>query len=439
MRTKILHQDYVTAVSAGLRLLIVVLSLFSLTLVIQAQPAAIESRADQQQQEMRKAIALIQNHDYELARTYLDAVLISPFISNTQRSRGYYFRGFSYFSQRMFVSAAQDYARSLEFDPANKSTLSAVAHLYSQGLGTKKDPTIAFEYYLKAARAGHQFSQYQVGRAYLEGYGVTPELKKARYWLGTSAGIDTDESYAPAIVLLAATWREEPEPDIARAAALYKKAAKLGSTDALVGLAYMHLNGEFNEDEETGAATGNLELAADYFRQAAGAGSAAGQAGLGYLYETGKGLAPNSREASVWYGRAARAGNSFAQQRLGELRLKNPTLENSRTALDWFQKASLQGVLSAQNALAWLLATSKYPELRNGDQAVELARTIVGQNARPNYLDTLAAAQAETGDFDAAIATQTRAIEALDESQTGAADKYRERLSAYINRDPWRE
>ena len=83
----------------------------------------------------------------------------------------------------------------------------------------------------------------------LEGFGITPDLKKARYWLNTGASIDTDKTYTPALVQLAATYRLEPEPDIFRAEALYNSAASLGSTDALVGLAYMHLNGEFSADE----------------------------------------------------------------------------------------------------------------------------------------------------------------------------------------------
>ena len=423
-------------------LLAVLLLQFGLTFgplnLVYAQTAVFEKQASKQQSNMRKAIQLIQLHDYALARSYLDAVLISPFISNTQRSRGYYFRGFSYFSQNLFVSAAQDYARSLEFDPGNKSTLSAVAHLYSQGLGTKKDLALAFEYFLKAARAGHQFSQYSVGLAYLAGQGVVANRKKARYWFESSTSGNNGErdSYAPAYVQLAATYRSEPEPDVNMAENLYQKAVALGSADALVGLAYMHLNGEFNE---AGNENPNLDLAADYFRQAAGAGSSAGQAGLGYLYQTGQGLKHSEQQAVKWYTRAAKAGNDFAQLRLGEIILKNPSLENSRMALVWFEKAARQGMLNARNSVAWLLATSKHEELRNGKQAIEIAKIVVVGNSNPSYLDTLAAALAENGDFDSAISAQEQAIEKLANPEELTSLKYKERLSAYKNGQPWRE
>jgi len=387
---------------------------------------------------MRKAIQLIQTHEYTLARNYLDAVLISPFISNVQRSRGYYFRGFSYFSQNLFVSAAQDYARSLDFDPGNKSTLSAVAHFYSQGLGTKKDSALAFDFFLKAARAGHQVSQYRVGRAYLEGLGVEANRKKARYWFETSANptSPSDKEYPPAIVQLAAIYRSETEPDVYKAENLYQQAVALGSTDALVGLAYMHLNGEFSAVTTEAP---NLDLAADYFRQAAGAGSPAGQAGLGYMYQTGRGLNMSTQEAAKWYKRAAKAGNGFAQLRLGEISLGNRSFKNSQVALSWFQKAASQGILNARNSLAWLLATSKHAALRNGNQATEIARGVVAESITPSYLDTLAAALAEKGDFDAAIAMQKRAIENLEKPDGTSGDKFRERLAAYQKQKPWRD
>ena len=334
----------------------------------------------------------------------------------------------------MYVSAAQDYARSLEFNPGNESTLAATAHLYSSGLGVKKDLVTAFKLSLKAARADHQLSQYRTGRAYLEGRGTKVDLKKARYWLKTSAG----DSYAPALVQLAASYRSaiSPEPDAHLAESIYQQALALGSTDALVGLAYMHLNSELinSEDEKP-----DLALAADYFRRAAGAGSAAGQAGLGYMYQSGKGMKKDSELANHWFDRAAKAGNTFAQIQLAEFSLRTPSLKNSKIALAWFTQAARQGALGAQNSLAWLLATSKYAELRNGKQAVAIARNVVAANKRANFLDTLAAALAEAGDFKQAEVIQLKAIAALNNSERSASANFDKRLLAYQNETAWRE
>jgi Flp pilus assembly protein TadD len=66
-----------------------------------------------------------------------------------------------------------------------------------------------------------------------------------------------------------------------------------------------------------------------------------------------------------------------------------------------------------QNNLAWLLATCADASLRNGDQAVELARQANEPSAGtdPVILDTLAAALAEAGRFDDAARTAEKALE----------------------------
>jgi tetratricopeptide (TPR) repeat protein len=67
---------------------------------------------------------------------------------------------------------------------------------------------------------------------------------------------------------------------------------------------------------------------------------------------------------------------------------------------------------SALNNLAWLKATCSDPSIRNGAEAVRLAERacqLTGYS-KPIFIGTLAAAQAETGDFTAAIATAERAV-----------------------------
>jgi len=67
----------------------------------------------------------------------------------------------------------------------------------------------------------------------------------------------------------------------------------------------------------------------------------------------------------------------------------------------------------AQNNLAWLLATCPQASLRNGAQAVALARQAneLTGGGNPIILHTLAAALAETGQFDDAKRTAQKAVE----------------------------
>jgi tetratricopeptide (TPR) repeat protein len=75
---------------------------------------------------------------------------------------------------------------------------------------------------------------------------------------------------------------------------------------------------------------------------------------------------------------------------------------------------------------AWILATYADPEsrdgnVRDGKKAVELAELALRESGgkQPEYWDTLAAAQAESGDFTAAVETEEKA---LDQARSMRAD-----------------
>ena len=84
----------------------------------------------------------------------------------------------------------------------------------------------------------------------------------------------------------------------------------------------------------------------------------------------------------------------------------------------------------ALNNLAWLLATCPDETLRDGKRAVEFAQGAGKLAAwkESYYYGTLAAAYAETGEFDKAVESQRKAIELADDSDK--AD-LRERLALY--------
>jgi Tfp pilus assembly protein PilF len=94
------------------------------------------------------------------------------------------------------------------------------------------------------------------------------------------------------------------------------------------------------------------------------------------------------------------------------------------------------------NALAWVWATCPQDDLRNGPDAVRLAeavnRKLAGRSAQ--VLDTLAAAYAEAGQFDQAVATAARALQAAQ--TTGPKSLVKEvqhRLRLYREGKPFRE
>jgi len=96
----------------------------------------------------------------------------------------------------------------------------------------------------------------------------------------------------------------------------------------------------------------------------------------------------------------------------------------------------------AMNNLAWLLATCPEQDIRDGAEAVRLAKRAcqLTDHQDPKFLDTLAAAHAETGQFDQAIATAERAINlATSNGQAGLAKEIRTRLELYQSAGAYRQ
>jgi tetratricopeptide (TPR) repeat protein len=101
--------------------------------------------------------------------------------------------------------------------------------------------------------------------------------------------------------------------------------------------------------------------------------------------------------------------------------------------------AALAGLL---NSHAWRQATYPAAELRNGPEAVENATKACELTnwQNPAYVDTLAAAYAEVGDFASAIEWQKKAIDLLTEQQRPLfRPDFESRLKRYESGQPARQ
>lgn len=95
---------------------------------------------------------------------------------------------------------------------------------------------------------------------------------------------------------------------------------------------------------------------------------------------------------------------------------------------------------NSHSGLAWMLATSPDAQHRDGRRAVRLATRAceIEKWKVASYLDTLAAAYAETGEYDKAVEYQGRAV-ASPGLEPNAAKGMRERLQLYEWKQPYRE
>ncbi len=226
-----------------------------------------------------------------------------------------------------------------------------LAVIFAEGLaGTPRNDSRAAELFGKAAIAGNQRAQLNLGILYFRGQGVARDLVQARAWLEKAAiGDDPFALYALGRVMEISEGAAVA--DFTRAADLYRRAAEKGHPLAALryGLALADGIGvrrdpaaaqkwityaEKNGVPEAALAMGDLiakspasrdkaaneaavRAALTWYREAADAGVPSAQFKVGNAYFAGSGVARDPVQAQLFYTRAAQQGLPDAQYALG--------------------------------------------------------------------------------------------------------------------------
>jgi len=221
------------------------------------------------------------------------------------------------------------------------------------------------------------------------------------------------------------------QSDICYSADLEKKALDGNATaQRLLGFCYGLGKGVNKDDQE----------AVKWITKAAENGDSEAQLSLGQCYERGVGLNKNMEQARKWITQAAEQGLGEAEVYLGLKFGETGSFgKDDLLAIKWLTKAAEKGNALGQNALAWILSTSSDPKLRNGDEAIKWARQALqssGDSYAP-WVDTLAAAYAEKGDYAMATSLQEKAIANLKDPKF--EKDLKDHLASYQNKKAWRE
>jgi len=165
-----------------------------------------------------------------------------------------------------------------------------------------------------------------------------------------------------------------------------------------------------------------------WMRRSAEHGDPRGQSNLAALYAQGQGVPKDEQEAARWMHKAADQGLAAGQFGLGSMYAHGAGVpQNMNEAAKWYRKAAEQGDAAAMNNLAFLLATSTDPGIRNAKEAVTLAQKAVeieGDNTA--FLDTLATAYFAAEQPDKAAEAERRALELKPDSTS-----YKQALKKY--------
>lgn len=170
----------------------------------------------------------------------------------------------------------------------------------------------------------------------------------------------------------------------------------------------------------------------------ADAGDAAAQLLLAEKLLAGAGTPRDIPQAIHWLEASAAQDYAPAQDTLASFHYRGVGMPRDLAkARDLLEKAAARQYLPAINNLAWLLATCPDATLRDGKRALAILQPVMDQSAQ--MLDTLAAAQAETGNFAEAIALQRRAITAVGNIADPRFGVFIDHLQSYAANQPWRD
>ena len=215
---------------------------------------------------------------------------------------------------------------------------------YYNGEGVTKNLDKAFKWVKLAADKDHTKAQFMLGYCYYKGNGVTQDYKEAVKWFKLAA----DKGDADAQDMLGYCYYKGNGVDknSAEAVKWFRLAAEQGLSEAQYSLGLIYYYGRRVKKD--------LYEAFKWFKKAADNGHIAAQGLLGDCYYYGSGVEKNYAEAIKWFTKAADKDHTKAQFMLGYCYYKgNGVTQDYKEAVKWFKLAADKGDADAQYMLGY--------------------------------------------------------------------------------------
>ncbi len=307
----------------------------------------------------------------------------APVPAGPQSAAGFYNRGVAFAQKKEYDKALADFDKVLRLDPKFASAYVVRAEIWLM----KKDVDHAIADYDQALRLERGSNAYR-GR----GFAWLDKKQPARAIDDFNEAIRNAPQDAVAYYGRGYAWAARKEPE--KAIVDFDEAIRL---DALFSAAYVARGQVWSSQKEFDKAIADFDDAVRLDPT-----SASGFTGRGYAWSQKRDFA----RAIAEYETAIRLNPDDA---------------------------------GALNGRAWLWSTCPDAQFRKGKHAVESAKCAceLTKYADAMIIDTLAAASAETGDFESAVKWQTKALEALTDLKD--RDDFSKRLELYRQKKPYRQ
>jgi len=347
-------------------------------------------------------------------------------------------------------------------------------YLYINGEGVEADETKAAHYYRIGAEQGDAYAQHNLAACYDDGWGVEADIDEAIHWYRQAADQGFQHSWQPLAELLARRSRNRADAceAVQRIVMVARHApdgeftlrggdkqclwvAKVADGGSTVGLSGISLDQLTMDDEPLAlepvdqAMLAEVEPSADALLDAAIESKLEGDLDEALLL-LNRAIALEPSEPWLWFERGEllaamnQPGEAIANlDQAIALGLEQDSLADAYVSRGWCREQSGQyhealadynealaldpehG--SALNNMGWIRATCAIDELRDGQAAVRYAQAACEQAnwEDANFLDTLAAAQAEIGNFAEAIRLVQQAIGCASEESPALLEHLR--------------
>jgi TPR repeat protein len=305
---------------------------------------------------------------------------------------------------------------------------------YLRGTNVPKDEERGIEWLRRAADQGSAPAQSLLGWMYSGGSEARQDPAAALKWF--TAAARQEDGYA--LMRLAEFYYRGivVASDPTRAKRLMLRAAELGNRYAIAGAWNQLLFVGKPEDRDT-------RLGLHFLIKGANADDPNSAYMLGREYLTGRDLPRDPARAAQWFGRAAKGKHALASLWLSELHAKGLGVpQNRKGAEEMLETALRDASIRDKNDFSWTLSVTSDAQLRNAALAIRVLEPALAAEKQKSaaHLDTLAAAYAEHGQFDKAVATQLEAIEILRRARPAdPASHLQQRLELYRTGKSYRE